>query len=113
MRTTISTTPGLSVDRDQDRPAVPDRPAGVAVVKMHTQESLVGPALLRFPAGAAVARRQDRPAFPDRPSGVRLCKMHTQEGLVGPALLRFPVSAAVARRHRIGQGAARSAEFWG
>jgi hypothetical protein len=55
----------------QDRPFPPDRPAGVRVGKMHTQEIVVGSAFLRLPVGGAVTHRQNRPAGPDRRAGVR------------------------------------------
>jgi hypothetical protein len=50
-------------------PALPDRPAGMRVGKMHAGESAVGLALLHLPSGPAVVRRDDRAGEPDRPAG--------------------------------------------
>ena len=72
-------------------------PAAASVGKMHTAESIAGPALLRLPVGPAVARCQDRAVIPDRPAGVRVGKIHAFEMLFGPAVLLLPAGPAVAR----------------
>jgi hypothetical protein len=58
------------------------RRAGARVGKMHREEILVGPALLRFPVGPAVLRRQDCPAVRDHPAGARVGKINTCENFI-------------------------------
>jgi hypothetical protein len=74
------------------------RRAGARVGKMHREEILVGPALLRFPVGPAVLRRQDCPAVPGHSACVRVDKMHAPEILLSLDLLLLPVGPAIAAK---------------